>query len=55
MLSVEECRKFLAKYHLSDEEIKQFRDSWYVIINSIIDHELEVQYENEKMQKQNKN
>jgi hypothetical protein len=48
MLSIEECKKYLEEYNLTDEEIRAFRDGWYNIINAIIDEELGVQNEETK-------
>lgn len=45
MIPVEEYKKYLEEYHLTDEEVGLFRDGWYTVINSIIDQELGVQNE----------
>lgn len=36
MLSVEECRKYLDKYDLTDEQIKDVRNVLYCIAETII-------------------
>ena len=37
MLPLEQCKKMLEKFNLSDEQIEQFRNSAYSIVNDILD------------------
>lgn len=37
MLTIEECKKYLAEYDLTDAEVAKLRDSLYSIVNEIID------------------
>jgi hypothetical protein len=37
MLSVEECKKYLEKFNLTDKQIEQFRNSAYSIVSDILD------------------
>jgi hypothetical protein len=48
MISLEECKIYLAEYNLTDKEVEEFRNAWYGIINVIIDYELGDHYETNK-------
>jgi len=37
MLSVNECREYLGESNLSNEQIKQLRDTLYVLAENLID------------------
>jgi hypothetical protein len=48
MLSIEECKKYLAGLELTDKEVEELRNSLYFIITNILDNNFEKQYENHK-------
>ena len=37
MLSVEETKKYLGKFNLTDKQVEQFRNAAYSIVNDILD------------------
>ena len=37
MLSIEECKRYLKKLHLSDKEVEKLRDCLYIISGKLID------------------
>ena len=37
MLSVEESKKYLNKFNLTDKQIEQFRNNSYIIVGEILD------------------
>jgi hypothetical protein len=46
MLTVEESKKYLEKFNLTDEQVEQFRNSAYSIINDILDQLYETKTDN---------
>lgn len=46
MLSIEECKKYLEEYDLTDAEVEEFRNGIHAIISSVFDN-YERQYEKE--------
>jgi hypothetical protein len=46
MLSIQECKIYLAEYNLPDEEIERIRNSLYLIIGKHLDSYLETNDQN---------
>lgn len=42
MLSIKECRKHIGETNLSDKQVKEFRDTLYILCEQVIDEYLAV-------------
>lgn len=41
MLAIAECKKHLGETNLTDEQVEEFRDALYVLIEQVIDDYIE--------------
>jgi hypothetical protein len=46
MLTLEESKKYLGKFNLTDKQVEIFRDAAYSIVNEILDEIYETNTEN---------